>query len=145
MAKTNQEKLDDVFNRTTGGIPNKPYRPDTRVADNRDIEDLPRNLVNHEVPWYGFNGKTQPKGQRSTTTLGAFLGWIDSGLNTLMTGINKANEGIAGLTAAVKALSEKQGVDPVALSQLIDKAVSDAADKHLSDIGTYELRKVEDE
>ena len=140
----NQKKFDEMHGRTIGGIPGKAARPDTRVADDKDIADLPARILNQPVTWYGFDGKAQPKEGRATTTLASVLGWLDAGLNNLMTGINKANEGIAGLTAAVKALSEKQGVDPAALEQLIDKAVSEAAEKHLSDIGTYELRKVED-
>lgn len=140
----NQTKFQQIWDRVHGGIPGKAARQAQRVADDKDVADLPGAILNHPVPWWGFDGKTQPKGSRNTVTLAGVIGWFDTGLNTLMRGINQANEGIAGLTAAVKALSEKQGIDPAALEQLIDKAVSEAADKHLSDIGTYELKKVED-
>ena len=139
----NQTKFDQGMARIMGALPGIKHRDKWRLADEKDIQDVPSAVLNQPVPWYGFDGKTQPEGARRTTTLAAFIGWIDSGLNTLMRAVNNANEGIAGLTAAVKALSEKQGVDPAALEQLIDKAVSEAAAKHLSDIGTYELRKVE--
>lgn len=137
---SNQVKFQQIWDRVHGGIPNQAARKDRRIADDLDITQLPDNIVYKKVARYDADGSKNPR----DTSLGSFLSWIDAGLNNLMTGINKANEGIAGLTAAVKALSEKQGVDPVALEKLINTAVEKAADKHLADIGTYELRKVEE-
>ena len=134
---SNQKKFDEIHGRTLGGIPGKAAREGVRVADDKDIADLPARILNQPVPWYGFDGKAQPKEGRTTTTLAAFLGWIDSGLNTLMRGIADTKASVDGLNAAVKALSEKQGIDPAELERLISEAVTKSA-------GKYELRRVED-
>lgn len=142
-AEPNEVRFHQLADRGLGSIPNKPFRPDTRVADDRDIAELPRNIMNYPVPWYGYDGKAQPANARNTVTLAAVIGWLDSGINGIFRAVGEVKAGVDGLTAAVKALGEKQGIDPTELSQLIDAAVSKAADKHLSDIGTYELRKVD--
>ena len=100
------------------------------------LPGLPERILNHEVTWYGFDGKEQPAGKRNTVTLAAVIGWLDSGIHQLLTGQ-------AAILAAVKAISANQGTDPATLAKVIDEAVSRAADKHLADIGTYELRRVE--
>ena len=100
-------------------------------SDKKDgLPGLPERILNHPVRWYGFDGKTQPAGKRNTVTLAAVIGWLDSGINQIL-------QNQAATLAAVKASSEKQGIDPAELERLITEAVAKSA-------GTYELRKVED-
>lgn len=102
----------------------------------KGLPGLAKTILNHPVTWYGFDGKPQPKGARNTVTLAGVIGWLDSALHQLITGQ-------AAILAAVKSISTNQGTDPAALAKVIDEAVERAADKHLADIGTYELRRVE--
>lgn len=125
----------DMFTQIHGLLTNKASEFFSNVA---------RAIMNYPLPWFGFDGKTQPAGARNTTNLGAFLGWIDSGLNNLSTGIGEIKVALAGLQAAVAALGKQQGIDPKELTRIVDEAVGAAADKHLGTIGTYELRKVEE-
>lgn len=140
---TNEERFLQGFNRVIGALPALPHRGNRRLADDLDIADLPKAILNHSVTWFGFDGKAQ-EGGRKTTSLAAFIGWIDAGLHNLMAGINAANSTLAGLQAAVEALGKRQGIDPAELSKLIDSAVEKSADKHLGDLGTYQLMKVEE-
>lgn len=135
-APTNLERFIDLCNRGMGGIPGKAARPDTRVADDKDIADLPRSIMNYAVPWFGYDGKTQKTG-RNTVTLAAFLGWIDSGINNLSRGLGEIKGSVDALTLAVRTLTEKQGVDQESLNKAMQQAVAAAT-------GKYELRKVED-
>lgn len=91
---------------------------------------IAQHVMNYEVPWYGFDGKQPPEGQRRSVTLGTVIGWLDTGLTQII-------NGNAAILAAVKAQSEKQGIDPAELERIITEAVRKSA-------GTYELRKVED-
>lgn len=125
---SNQNKFDKMYNRIFGALPEKPHRGG-RLADLKDMEDLPWRILEHKVPWYGFDGKEQPKGKRNTTTLSTAIGWLDSALHQLLTGQ-------AAIMAAVKASSEKQGINPAELEKLINDAVAKS-------VGTYELRRVE--
>lgn len=136
-APTNLERFIDLCNRGMGGIPGKAARPDTRVADDRDIADLPRSIMNYAVPWFGYDGKTQKSG-RNTVTLAAFLGWIDSGINNLSRGLGEIKGSIDALTVAVLELTRKQtGIDQDALNKAMKEATAAA-------LGTYELKKVDE-
>lgn len=126
---SNQKKFDEIYNRIFGALPGVRHR-DKRLADEKDMEDLPWRILSHKVPWYGFDGKAQPEGKRNTVSLSAAIGWLDSALYQII-------NGQAAILAAVKASSEKQGIDPAELERLITDAVAKSA-------GTYELRKVED-
>lgn len=139
----NQTRFTQLADRGLGSIPDQPFRPGNRVADSGDIAELPRSIMNYPVPWYGYDGKAQPANGRNTVTLAAVVGWLDSGINGIFRAVGEVKAAVDGLTAAVKALSEKQGMDPAELAKTIDAAVSKSADKYLSDIGTYELRKVD--
>lgn len=136
---TNLQMFKDACNRVMGGIPGLAARANTRLADNKDIEALPGAILNHPVKWYGFDGKTQPEGARNTVSLAAFIGWIDSGIGSLSTGLGEIKGGIDALTVAVRALTEKQsGIDQGKLDEMMAEAARKA-------LGTYELRRVEDE
>lgn len=128
MAGNHENLFHEMRDRIMGGIPNKPFRKDTRVADSKDMEDLPSRILNHPVTWYGTDGKVQPKGKRNTVSLAAVIGWLDTSLNTLITGQ-------AAILAAVKAGSQQQGVDPAKLEKIINDAVAKS-------VGTYELRRI---
>lgn len=125
---SNQNKFDKMYDRIFGALPNLPHRGG-RLADLKDMEDLPWRILAHKVPWYGFDGKEQPQGQRNTVTLAATIGWLDSALRQLITGQ-------AAILAAVKASSAQQGIDPAKLEQMIQDAIKES-------IGTYELRRVD--
>lgn len=140
---TNEERFLEAYHRIMGALPALAHRGKRRLADDQDVADLPNAILNHPVTWYGFNGKTQTAG-RKTTSLAAFVGWIDAGLHNLMNGINTVIVGLAGLQAAVEALGKVQGIDPVELAKVIDAAVEKSADKHLGELGTYQLTKVEE-
>lgn len=108
-------------------------------------------VMNYPVKWYGHNGKTQPEGARNTTSLSAFLGWVDSGFGNLSTGIGEAKTLITAVHADVKTLLNRPVVAPtapvvdvVALQETINAAVKAAALEHFGEIGTYELKKKED-
>ena len=144
MATQEEENLaqfKEVYQQTTAGIEGKKFEGklfgNARKAAElvakvwEDINmKLPERILTHKVTWYGFDGKTQPAGKRNTVTLAAVIGWLDSGISQLI-------NGQAAILAAVKASSEKQGIDPAELERLITEAVAKSA-------GTYELRKVED-
>lgn len=133
----NQTRFNQGVDRVLGGIPGKAARPDTRVADDKDIADLPRSIMNYAVPWFGFDGKTQRSG-RNTVTLAAFLGWIDSGINNLSRGLGEIKGSIDALTVAVMELTRKQtGIDQEALNKAMKEATAAA-------LGTYELKKVDE-
>lgn len=57
--------------------------PTAKVLTVNDIPDIAKATVNCEVPWYGFDGKRPPEGQRRTTNLTAQLGWMDSATTSL--------------------------------------------------------------
>lgn len=120
---SNQQKLDETHSQ----LNLKHSWLFTHIAD---------TILSREIPWFGYDGKTQPPGQRGTTTLRAFLGWIDSGLNAVMRALNDIKASVDGLTAAVKATNAQPGIDSSELERLIAEAVQKSA-------GTYELRKVE--
>lgn len=136
----NLAQFKEVYQQTTEGIPGakhegKLFGNARRAAETigkvwDDINmKLPERILNHKVTWYGFDGKTQPKGQRNTVTLAATIGWLDSALRQLITGQ-------AAILAAVKASSAQQGIDPAKLEQMIQDAIKES-------IGTYELRRVD--
>lgn len=134
----------DMFTQIHGLLTNKASEFFSNVA---------RAIMNYPLPWFGFDGKTQPAGARNTTNLGAFLGWIDAGIatlnsaiNTVNTGVNELKSTLAGVKAAVEALAKQQGVDPKEMARIVDEAVEKSADKHFGDLnlGTYEFRKVEE-
>lgn len=134
----NQTRFNQGVDRIMGGIPGKAARPDTRVADNKDIADLPSAILNHAVPWYGFDGKTQPKGARNTVSLAAVIGWFDSGLNNISRGLGEIKGSIDALTVAVMELTRKQtGIDQDALNKAMKEATA-------ATLGTYELKKVDE-
>lgn len=137
MAPTNLERFINGMNRIMGGIPGMAARENTRVADNKDIEAVPGNVLNQEVPWYGFDGKVQPKGARSTVTMAGFLGWFDSGLHVISRGLGEIKGSVDALTLAVAELTKKQGIDQEALNKAMQQAVTSAE-------GSYEFRKVEE-
>ena len=144
MATPEEENLaqfKEVYGTLTDGIEGTKKRGTVfqMLLDIRDYgkaiwedvnKNLPERILTHKVTWYGFDGKTQPAGKRNTVTLAAVIGWLDSGISQLI-------NGQAAILAAVKASSEKQGIDPAELERLITEAVAKSA-------GTYELRKVED-
>lgn len=134
----NQTRFNQGMDRILGGIGGKAARPDTRVADDKDIADLPRNIFNYPLPWFGYDGKKQPEGKRNTVTLAAFVGWIDSGLASLSRGIGEIKGSVDALTLAVLELTKKQtGIDQEALNKAMQQAVISAE-------GSYQFRKVED-
>lgn len=138
MAKTALERFKDICDRILAGIPGKAARPDTRIADDKDIADLPRNIFNYPLPWFGYDGKKQPEGKRNTVTLAAFVGWIDSGLASLSRGIGEIKGSVDALTLAVLELTKKQaGIDQDALNKAMKEATAAA-------LGTYELKKVDE-
>ena len=118
----NQDKFNGIYDNTVGSQQNNFFK--------RAAELIAPAVLNHPVRWYGFDGKTQPAGKRNTVTLAAVIGWLDSGINQIL-------QNQAAILAAVKASSEKQGIDPAELERLISEAVAKSA-------GKYELRKVED-
>lgn len=105
---------------------------------------IAESVLYHPVKWYGYDGKDQPEGSRSTISLATMLGWFDTAITGVSNKVQEVSGKLDGLIEAVKALGEKQGVDPAKLEALIGEAVERAADKHLAEIGTYELRRVED-
>ena len=119
----NQDKFNGIYDVTVGAKQNSFFK--------RAAELIAPAVLNHKVTWYGFDGKAQPEGKRNTVTLAGVIGWLDSGISQLI-------NGQAAILAAVKASSEKQGIDPAELERLITEAVTMSA-------GKYELRKVEDE
>lgn len=134
----NQTRFNQGVDRVLGGIPGKAARPDTRVADDKDIADLPRNIFNYPLPWFGYDGKKQPESARNTITLAAFVGWIDAGVASLSRGIGEIKGSVDALTLAVLELTKKQtGIDQDALNKAMKEAVISAE-------GSYEFRKVED-
>jgi murein DD-endopeptidase MepM/ murein hydrolase activator NlpD len=56
--------------------------PAAKVLTTKDIPVIAQNVVNYEVPWYGFDGKIPASGRR-TTNLTAQLGWQDTATNSL--------------------------------------------------------------
>ncbi|MFJ7748723.1 hypothetical protein ACIQXM_02060 [Arthrobacter sp. NPDC097144] len=133
----NQTRFNQGMDRIMGGIGGKPARQDQRIADDKDIADLPRSIMNYEVPWYGFDGKAPTSG-RKTVNLAAFLGWIDSGLNNLSRGLGEIKGSVDALTLAVLELTRKQtGIDQDALNKAMKEATAAA-------LGTYELKKVDE-
>lgn len=138
---SNQKKFDAMYDRIFGALPSLPHRGARRLADDKDITDLPNRIMNYQVPWYGFDGKTQPKGQRNTVSLGTMIGWLDSGIHNLMTAIKANGAKLDGLQAAVTELGKRQGIDPNELAKLVDAAVKQSIKDSL---GTYELTRVED-
>ena len=136
----NLAQFKETYTQVTPGIPGAKHegglfgnaRKAAEHAANiwNDINmKLPERILNHKVTWYGFDGKTQPKGKRNTITIAGAIGWLDSALNQLLSGQ-------AAILAAVKATSQKQGIDPAELEKLISDAVAKS-------VGTYELRRVE--
>jgi hypothetical protein len=81
-----------------------------------------RELLNTDVPWYGFNGQIPESGRR-TTTPATDLGWADS------RAAGQAAQ-VATLLELVKQLSVAQGV--VIDYEAIAKAVNDDAASRLS-------------
>ena len=98
-------------------------------------------IMNYQVPWYGFDGKTQPKGQRNTISLGTMIGWLDSGISNIINAVKANGAKLDGLQAAVAELGKRQGIDPNELAKLVDAAVKQSVKDSL---GTYELTRVED-
>lgn len=136
---TNLERFVDGMNRILGGLPGKAARGNQRVADDGDIAELPRNIFNYPLPWFGYDGKKQPEGGRNTTTLAAFVGWIDSGLGSLSRGLGEIKGSVDALTLAVLELTKKQsGIDQGQLDLMMKEAAQKA-------LGKYELTKVESE
>lgn len=134
----NQTRFSQACDRIMGGIPGLAARANTRIADNKDIEALPGAILNHPVTWYGFDGKTQPKGSRNTVSLAAFIGWIDSGIGNLSRGLGEIKGSVDALTLAVLELTKKQsGIDQGQLDLMMKEAAQKA-------LGKYELTKVED-
>lgn len=129
MASNNDEKFQDVHHQLT----NKAAWFWNYIAE---------NVLHYQVAWYSYDGK-QPAQGRRTVSLATVIGWLDTGISRILNGVADVSAKLDGLTAAVRTLGERQGVDPAALAKIINDAVERAADKHLADIGTYELRRVE--
>lgn len=135
---TNLQMFKDACNRIMGGIPGLAARANTRLADNKDIEALPGAILNHPVPWYGFDGKTQPAGKRNTVSLAAVIGWFDSGLNVISRGLGEIKGSVDALTLAVTELTKKQaGINQEELNAAMQVAAKSA-------LGSYELKKVDE-
>lgn len=136
MAQTPEElnlaQFKETYAQVTPGISGAKHEGGLHQMVRRSMEaaeNVGAKVLHHPVQWFGFDGKTQPEGGRQTITLAAMLGWFDSGIQQIL-------QGNAAILAAVKAGSEKQGIDPAELERIIEEAVRKSA-------GSYEFRKVE--
>lgn len=143
MAGNHEEMFHQFWDRVLGGIPGGAARPNTRVADNKDVEAVAENLLYKPVAWYGYDGKKNAK----DTNLGAFLGWIDTGISNIFNAVINVGTKVDALTVQVqKALEGKGvsvtvpsavGIDEAALKALVAEAVKEA----LSNSGDVFVRK----
>lgn len=81
------------------------------------------------------------KGQE--TSVATELAWLPDNFRGIRNLLADVIGKLAGLQAAVEALGKRQGIDPAELAKVIDAAVEKSADKHLSEIGNYQLVRVE--
>lgn len=63
-------------------------RERAKVLTNEDLPAIADAILNREVEWYGFDGKTQPAGQRHTTSQALALGWADATATSLASLLN---------------------------------------------------------
>lgn len=128
----NLDQFKMIYSQVTPGISGAKHEGGLHQMTRRAMEaaeNVGARVLHHQVEWFGFDGKTQPEGSRKHITLAAMLGWFDSGIQQII-------QGNAAILAAIKAGSEKQGIDPAELERIIDEAVRKSA-------GSYEFRKVE--
>jgi hypothetical protein len=77
-------------------------------------------LLNHPVPWYGFNGQV-PESGRTTTSIALANGWADSiaaGTNGLIASLTSKIDALTAAVAAGNGLSKDE------LSQVIEDSVA---------------------
>lgn len=134
MATPREERFDKMADNVSYVV-SPEFKRDTlngtsameRQAQKALADRIAGAVMNRDVEWFGFDGKKQAAGKRNKTSLGAFLGWIDSGLNTLL--------------SATKANSKQLE----AISRKLDALAADVAAHSAQgpeSLGTYELKKV---
>lgn len=114
----NLPQFKTIYATLTDGIPGKKKRGEVLqlLMDIRDygkaiwtdkkngLPGIADAVMNHKVPWYGYDGKVQPPGGRNTVTLASVIGWLDSGITTISTQNRENGEKLDKL---LKLLEEK--------------------------------------
>jgi hypothetical protein len=63
-------------------------------------------VLKRDTEWFGFDGKTQPAGQRQTVRLADLLGWFDANVNGLAARVDGVGKAVAAKPVAVVELDE---------------------------------------
>lgn len=116
---SNQERFDQGMDRILGGIPGQAARPNTRVADSKDIADLPNDILYKPVAWYGYDGKKNVK----DTSLAAFLGWIDTGISNIFNAVVGVGTRLDAVATNVQKLVDRPATTPATVTAVVDPEV----------------------
>lgn len=139
MAGNHEEMWHQLWDRVLGGLPGGAARPNTRIADNKDVEAVVESVLYRPVAWFGYDGKKNAK----DTSLGAFLGWIDTGISNIFNAVLGVGAKVDALAVQVQKGQDVSvtvpgvGLDEATLKALVAEAVKEA----LSNSGDVFVRK----
>lgn len=129
MAGNHEEMWHQLWDRVLGGIPGQAARPNTRIADNKDVEAVVESVLYRPVAWFGYDGKKNAK----DTSLGAFLGWIDTGVSNIYNAVLGVGAKVDALAVQVQKVQQDVsvtvpgvGIDEATLKALVAEAVKEA-------------------